>query len=735
MVRVLADRYELVSFVGRGGMGEVWAGRDRVIGRRVAVKLLPDHREDSSAELFFREARTAGGLNHRGVVTVHDMGQDPGEGTLFLVMEFVDGRDLAAVLRRDGPPPVPVAVDWAARTADALAAAHAAGVVHRDLKPANLMLTPGGEVKVLDFGIARFLESTGKSSTVMGTLAYMPPERFDEQPGDARSDLYSFGCVLHELLTGATPFQATGAVSTMTAHLHKAPLPPSETRPGIPAALDDLVMRLLAKAPGDRPASATEVRDALRALNTPDSPGAGAAAGPEHSAPADRPTPRTPAGPAGEAGPGASEAPVHAVPTRPAAPPRPPYEPVGGSRTKPLPPNRRRVLRLGLGAAGAAAVGTAVTVALVRRGDSADANAATGGHSPGTAPPGTAPPGTGGPPTPPRQQTTRPTTPVWSFPGTYPSPPVVAGGVLYVTANRSLVALDPLTGRTRWETPLETEAGTPAVGGGMVYCGGEDNALHALDLDGKPKWTFPTGDRVRTVPAVIDGLVVFGSLDNKVYALDASTGTKKWVFPTGDSIFCSPTVHDGTVYIGSHDRNMYALNATNGTKKWAFTAGLGFPGPGTSLMAGTLYATSNDENVYALDAATGAKKWAVSLADTRTDGLVYRVSTPVAGPGMVYVGGADNFVHALDAATGAEKWTFGTFDVGVPTPTVANGLVYVGCQDKHVYAFDALSGSKRWSFKSEESLEATPTVAGTLVYVAGEKNLYAFDAAGGGAVG
>ncbi|WP_049568482.1 serine/threonine-protein kinase, partial [Streptomyces sp. SBT349] len=242
--RVLAGRYELASLVGRGGMGEVWEGRDRVIGRRVAVKLLLHQQgESGSAELFFREARTAGRLNHRGVVTVFDMGEDPLDGTLYLVMEYITGHDLAALLRRDGPLPIRRAVDLAAQTAAALAAAHAADVVHRDLKPGNLMLTNGNEIKVLDFGIARFMAATTKSSQVMGTLAYMPPERFNDHPGDARSDLYALGCVLHELLTGHTPFQSTGPAAMMTAHLTKPPTPPSHHRSDVPAPLDTLVLR------------------------------------------------------------------------------------------------------------------------------------------------------------------------------------------------------------------------------------------------------------------------------------------------------------------------------------------------------------------------------------------------------------------------------------------------------------------------------------------------------------
>ncbi|MFD7778851.1 serine/threonine-protein kinase [Streptomyces sp. NPDC059753] len=233
--RMLAGRYELVRFAGRGGMGEVWEARDQVIGRRVAVKLLPHGRgETSGVDLFVREARTAGALNHPGVVTVFDLGHDEADGSLFLVMQFLEGRDLASLLHGGNPPEVEDAIGWAVQATAALARAHDEGVVHRDLKPANLMLTASGQIKILDFGIARFMEYTNQSSKVMGTLAYMPPERFEGHPGDARSDLYSFGCVLYELLTSAPPFDATGPVGMMNAHIHRVSTPPSQGRPGIP---------------------------------------------------------------------------------------------------------------------------------------------------------------------------------------------------------------------------------------------------------------------------------------------------------------------------------------------------------------------------------------------------------------------------------------------------------------------------------------------------------------------
>ncbi|WTW93544.1 serine/threonine protein kinase [Streptomycetaceae bacterium NBC_01309] len=262
--RILADRYELLRLLGRGGMGEVWEAHDARIRRRVAVKLLPHDLEDpTGAELFLREAHITGGLRHPGVVTVFDLGQEADTGTLYLVMELLEGRDLARVLRDAGPPEIAVAVNWSAQVAGALSVAHANGVVHRDLKPSNLMLTAEGAVKVLDFGIARFATSTTRSTQIMGTLAYMAPERVRGQSGDTRGDLYSLGWVLHELITGKTPFGTTEPMALMYAHLETPPEPPGALRGGVPPELDALVLALLAKNPDDRPSSAAETAELL----------------------------------------------------------------------------------------------------------------------------------------------------------------------------------------------------------------------------------------------------------------------------------------------------------------------------------------------------------------------------------------------------------------------------------------------------------------------------------------
>ncbi|MFJ8471140.1 serine/threonine-protein kinase [Kitasatospora sp. NPDC094011] len=277
---MLSGRYELAELLGRGGMGEVWAARDHVMRRRVAVKLLHPHRDvDAAAELIFREAHTAGALNHPGVVTIYDLGTND-DGTPFLVMELLDGRDLGKVLRQDGLPDPLVAIEWAAQVADALAVAHVAGIVHRDLKPANLMLTAAGPVKILDFGIARYVSTLTRASRIIGTPAYMPPERLEGRTGDGRADLYSLGCVLYELLTGRSPFDGLDAAAQMFAHVGRVAAPPSSHRPAVSATVDLLVAELLAKKPEHRPATAAEVAERLRALTVTSSHATAVAATP-----------------------------------------------------------------------------------------------------------------------------------------------------------------------------------------------------------------------------------------------------------------------------------------------------------------------------------------------------------------------------------------------------------------------------------------------------------------------
>ncbi|MEU9073831.1 protein kinase [Kitasatospora sp. NPDC048538] len=266
---VIAGRYELVSRLGRGGMGEVWAAHDRDLRRAVALKLLHTG-EEGVGELparFAREAVASARINHPNVITLHERGVH--EDLLFLVMEKVEGVTLAEVIDREGPLPLPRALSVAGEIAAALAAAHRAGVIHYDITPRNVMITTDGRVKVLDFGIAGFLRTTlslVRSSLLApaGTVAYGAPEQFRTERGDERSDLYGLGGVLFAMLTGRPPFTGPNAWAVMARKQDEDAPGLATLRPDAPADLAALVARLLARDPARRPASAQEVYERLR---------------------------------------------------------------------------------------------------------------------------------------------------------------------------------------------------------------------------------------------------------------------------------------------------------------------------------------------------------------------------------------------------------------------------------------------------------------------------------------
>jgi serine/threonine-protein kinase len=262
---VLGGRYQVEARIGAGGMAEVYRGFDPVLSRTVAIKiLLPQFARDASfVERFRREARAAARLNHPNIVGVYDTGQD--DGTQFIVMEFVEGRTLGEFLAT-GRRPTPVqSAEIAQKICSALAAAHAQGVIHRDIKPGNVMVTRDGTVKVMDFGIARVLgpETAPQTSAVLGTASYLSPEQAQGSPVDARTDIYSLGAVLYEMLAGRPPFTGDSPVAVAYKQVNERPATPSSLNADVPARLDAVVMKALSKNPANRYQSAEEFSEDL----------------------------------------------------------------------------------------------------------------------------------------------------------------------------------------------------------------------------------------------------------------------------------------------------------------------------------------------------------------------------------------------------------------------------------------------------------------------------------------
>lgn len=278
--QLLGGRYRLVEPLGEGGMGTVWEARDEKLDRPVAVKLISllsgggSHATEARAR-FLREARLTARLQHPHIVTLHDVGEAvvEGQATPFLVMERLRGQGLDALLRRGDVTPRDTA-RWGSQVADALAEAHGMGVMHRDVKPSNIMVTISGDVKVLDFGIARAADPYAtadrltQTGFIVGTPPYMAPEQARGHP-EPRSDLYALGCVLFELLTGRLPFEAPDTMGYLSAHLTDDPPAPGSVVPGVSADWDALVLRLLEKDPARRHDSAAELAAALRQLDRP----------------------------------------------------------------------------------------------------------------------------------------------------------------------------------------------------------------------------------------------------------------------------------------------------------------------------------------------------------------------------------------------------------------------------------------------------------------------------------
>lgn len=264
-------RYRLVRRVGRGGMGVVYLGRDPALDRPVALKLLPPDlsHDEAASRRFFHEARAASALDHPNVATVYEVGETQDQRP-FIAMAYYQGDTLRQRIDR-GPAPVADAVDQARQVAQGLAAAHEAGIIHRDIKPENLIVTPDGVVKIVDFGVAKAAEATvTRAGGALGTVAYMSPEQTRGEPVDARSDLWSLGVVLYEMLAGDRPFRGDGNDAVLYAIRHDPPTPLASLRPDAPAALVRIVERCLEKDPERRFHSARELGAALDAASHPE---------------------------------------------------------------------------------------------------------------------------------------------------------------------------------------------------------------------------------------------------------------------------------------------------------------------------------------------------------------------------------------------------------------------------------------------------------------------------------
>ena len=350
MDQVAFGRYRLLSLIGEGGMGQVYKAHDTVIDRDVAIKVLSTElgAEPGYRERFRREAHTAARLAEPHIIPIHDTGEI--DGRLFLVMPVIDGIDVHELLQRDGPMSPPRAVHVVEQLAAALDAAHAVGLVHRDVKPSNALVTERDFVYLIDFGIAHDSAATKltRTGTIVGSWAYMAPERFTSGTADARADVYALACVLYECLTGVQPYPGDSLEQQFAGHYSMDPPEPGRLNPTTPAGFGEVMTRGMAKDPDRRYQSANELAVAARyALSTPPTAQSVQQATRRHAAVTQPPATRPPtAAPPTAPVPPPSPAPVTQPPTaRPATAPIPPVHPPSRRSSRQQPPRERRKRR------------------------------------------------------------------------------------------------------------------------------------------------------------------------------------------------------------------------------------------------------------------------------------------------------------------------------------------------------------------------------------------------------
>jgi len=727
----MLGKYHLEQEIGRGAMAVVYRATDTALNRQVALKVLPTYfsHDPEFVRRFQREAQVAASLSHPGIVQIYDVGEAP-DGTLYIAMQEA-GETLKRLLQHEGPLPLGRALAIAEQVAAALDYAHRRGVIHRDVKASNILLGPGDQTVLTDFGIARVGQESGITTPgfALGTPEYLAPEQAEAgKPVDYRADLYALGVVLFEMLTGRVPFSADRPEAVLHAHIFTPPPSPSRLNPALPEAASQVLLKALAKDPNERYQSGAALVAALRGtFQVPSS------TLPPTSTPTWNVKPGTPE----QRRRGAEvqrSSPAPLPPGTSAPQPWPLLLPVAGILAV-------LILCGGLGLLTVAALRGTFQVPSSTL---PPTSTPTWNVKPGTPtatptrPPSPTPMPTLLPtatvtltPLPPTPTPLPPSPTPTSAPGLIPTPSGASAQWLMFRrgVEHSGVAEEalPLPLEKRWEfaTGGPINMSSPAVVGGTAYIGSQDGKLYAVDIaTGRQRWAFNAGGRIESSPAVAQGVVYFGAHNGKVYAVDAVRGEKLWEFATGDKVESSPAVIDGVVYIGSDDRRLYALDAATGRQKWAFQAEQRiFSSP--AVVAGTVFVGGDDSKLYALDVSTGAKRW-----EFLTGWGVG--SSPTVARGTVYVGSLDNKVYALDAQAGAKRWEFATGGGVLSSPAVTGGTVYVGSQDHTVYALDAATGRQLWAFATGGSVTSSPAVVPGVVFVGSDDGkLYALDAASG----
>jgi outer membrane protein assembly factor BamB/tRNA A-37 threonylcarbamoyl transferase component Bud32 len=600
---VLQQRYQVLGILGVGGMSAVYQARDlrfpsvtKLCAVKEIINLAPDPQLRAIAvQNFEREANILATLSHPAIPKVYDYFSEHDRS--YLVIEFIDGQDLESYLADyQGLLPSDTVLDWAIQLCQVLTYLHNhnPAIVFRDMKPSNVMLDKHGEIRLVDFGIAKLFQS-GQKGTMIGTEGYSPPEQY-RGVADPRGDVYALGATVHHLLTRQDP-RVEPPFS-----FHERPI--KAAHPGVSDEFVDVINRALEYEAEKRWPSIMDMQAALEALRSTPQTGPSRSAtlhlGSNEIEPLwvftceDEVRSNPAVSSDGIVFVGAYDNNLYALDAK-SGEFKWKYATEGGIASSPH-VWQDRVF-----------IGSEDRMLYC-------INAQTGRI-------------------------------VWTCPTqgyVRSSPRVEYNHVFFGSDDHHLYAANVQTGRVAWKSETEGPVRTrPAIGEESIYFGCEDGAIYAVDIKGALRWRFITKRAVTSSPALYEGVIYIGSGDHTVYALDVRSGWAVWRFRTGKPVISSPAVEKDTVYVGSVDHSVYALDVRTGRQVWKFSADNQVTSS-PAILEGVVYFGSVDGNVYSVDARTGALRWRF-----RTGGPV--TSSPTVAEGVIYIGSTDHHVYALIA--------------------------------------------------------------------------------------
>jgi outer membrane protein assembly factor BamB len=687
---LLNQRYRVLTSVGIGGFGTIYKVQDIqqadalfAIKQINLINLSPAQIIEAT-EAFHREVRMLSSLHHENLPRIYDSFTDPQHW--YMVMDFIEGETLEQYLaakstatRSSGTPFMPIneIIPIGMQLCAVLAYLHKQQppIIFRDLKPSNIMRTTQGHLFLIDFGIARqFKPGKAKDTIPLGSPGYAPPEQYGKAQTTPGADIYSFGVLLHQLLSGEDPSEHTFQFAPLRMYGGSDLM-----------ELEALIQRMVHKEVEQRP-KIDEVKEVFQHLQARDHlPYGNVFALPQPQGTGTWPQSV-----------GASVNPSSPIQQQV---PFPQARAVPGKQ----PPRRRFIMALGAvtlfgtGWFASSEWSHGISPAAKNGADSAPSDTTSGSGSPGAN---------------------------WIFDiGGLTAPPAVADGMVYAAAGWNLYAVDATSGQQKWSfATLNSVISTPLVANGIVYGASQNTNIFAIDaISGLQKWSSSiTGDLY--MPTIANGIVYISSDDENIYAVDATSGQQKWSFQNSSIL----TVVNDVVYGSSNNGSLYAIDATSGQKKWSFLIKGSVNTHFTMLTVvnDVAYGSLNNGSLYAIDATSGQKKWSFLSLNSVDASFPVTVAN-----NMVYIGSFEGIIYAIDAETGRKKWAFQTGNEVYSMPVVVNDIVYVGSNDSNIYAIDAETGRKKWAFQTDDAVQAPPTVMNGVVYVGSfDRNIYAIDA-------